>query len=494
MNAGAQPLPDHDDSQVIVVGAGPVGLWLACELALAGVDVTVLERSAQRSPYSRALGLHARTIEVLAMRGMQEPFLADGIPVSNWHFGLLPSRPDLRPLDTPYPFMLAYPQERTEHLMETRAAELGVRIRRGHAVNGLTQDDSSVTVDVTGPSGNYTLSAPFLVGCDGAGSTVRKAAGIDFPGTDASVFGYLGDVMLDDPPSSGPVNLNGPEGALIVVPVPGGRYRVTGYDPANQDPSTPLTLDELRATTIRVAGTDFGMRDPVWLSRFSNATRIAAAYRDRRVLLAGDAAHMHFPAGGVGLNVGVQDAMNLGWKLAAEVTGRASAGLLDTYHAERHPVGMDLAEHTLAQTALLVALSPEGAALRSLMSHLIDTQPAMSLALAEKLSGLEVAYGSLDPTAHALVGRRAPDLDVFGHLHDGRPVLLTMSEEAAEQASSPDIRTCASSLADSGRPEWSGVLAAIIRPDGHVWWAFDRSVADLASALKEAMADLPASF
>jgi 2-polyprenyl-6-methoxyphenol hydroxylase-like FAD-dependent oxidoreductase len=473
MNAGAQPLPDHDDPQVIVVGAGPVGLWLACELALAGVDVTVLERSAQRSPYSRALGLHARTIEVLAMRGMQEPFLADGIPVSNWHFGLLPSRPDLRPLDTPYPFMLAYPQERTEHLMETRAAELGVRIRRGHAVNGLTQDDSSVTVDVTGPSGNYTLSAPFLVGCDGAGSTVRKAAGIDFPGTDASVFGYLGDVMLDDPPSSGPVNLNGPEGALIVVPVPGGRYRVTGYDPANQDPSTPLTLDELRATTIRVAGTDFGMRDPVWLSRFSNATRIAAAYRDRRVLLAGDAAHMHFPAGGVGLNVGVQDAMNLGWKLAATIRGDAPDGLLDSYTTERHPIGARVLDWTRAQVAVMRP-SRSSRAIESILRDLIATRDGATY-FADRVWNVSLRYDLGDE--HPLVGRSCPDFElddgtrVGELLRAGRGLLLDF-----DRALQPLDRV--THVAHDAKDRL-GLDAVLVRPDGVVAWA---GASDLSAA------------
>ncbi len=478
------------DEQVIVAGAGPVGLWLACELRLAGVSTLVVERATERSPHSKALGIHPRTIEVLAMRGLADRFLGAGVKVPGWHFGLLDNRLDFRPLETPFPFMLAHPQARTEEVLEEHAAGLGVRILKGHAVTGLTQDASSVTVGITGPGGTYTREAEFVVGCDGAGSTVRRAAGIGFPGTDASVFGFLGDVRLDAPPPDTAVTWYGEGGIMALAPVPGGRFRVMGYDAANQEPAAVLTMEELRATAVRLAGGDFGMRDPVWLSRFGNATRQAASYREGRVLLAGDAAHMHFPAGGVGLNVGLQDAMNLGWKLAAHVQGRAAPGLLDSYHAERHPVGAALAAHTLAQTALITATGPEGRALRTLMSGLIASQPGLSLELAAKLTALDVAYPAPDPRAHPLTGTRAPDLAaagdgdprLFGVLRHGRPVLLNFAgpapEPAAGRASSLGITTCSGAgPGKSGGSAWSEVTAAIIRPDGHVWWATDERAA-----------------
>lgn len=488
-------------AQVIVVGAGPVGLWLAAELALAGVSTLVLEREEQRSPHSKALGLHPRTIEMLAMRGLAKQFVAEGAPVPSWHFGMLESRLDFTGLDTPYPFMLAYPQVRTEELLERRARDLGVPIVRGHSVTGLTQDDSSVTVEVTGADGTSTLSARFVVGCDGAGSTVRKAAGIDFPGTDITAYGFIGEVVLDDPPGT-VISMHNAAGAVIALPIGGGRYRVTGFDPENQNAGDELTLEALRAITSRVTGTDYGMRDPSWLTRFGNATRHAATYRKNRVLLAGDAAHMHWPAGGVGLNVGVQDAMNLGWKLAAEVQGRATAGLLDSYHDERHPVGEALAEHTLAQGALITAITPDGQALRSLLRNLIASHPGLERTLAEKLAALDITYPPSGPAAHPLVGTRAPaaepDSIIFSALHDGRPVLLDLSGgdrlgRAAEAASAMGIETHAGPLAETGGPDWSGVGAAIIRPDGYVWRAVDAASPSLESAVIHSLDSLEAT-
>ena len=461
-------LDDTQSNDVIVVGAGPVGLWLAAELALGGVSTLVVERAVERSPYSKALGLHPRTIEVLALRGVEKQFLDEGVPRPNWHFGMLENRLDFRTLDTPYPFMLAFPQHRTEELFERRALDAGVRIVRGHAVADVAQDDDSATVTL---DDSRTLTARFVVGCDGAGSTVRKAAGIGFPGSDASTFGYVGEVVLTEQPV---LSAQNDDGALITVPLGGGRYRIAGQDSLHQRADDPFTLEDLRATTIRVAGSDFGMRDPGWLSRFGNATRIAAAYRSGRVLLAGDAGHMHFPAGGVGLNVGVQDAMNLGWKLAAEVRGTAAPGLLDSYHAERHPVGLALAEHTLAQTALIGATTPEQRALRTLTNDLIATVPAFSEALANKLAALDVAYPV--EGAHPLVGQRITSVT----LPEGRPVLLTSTDlpEAEEHAAKVGFDTGRHDLPD----------AVVVRPDGHVWWAGDES------AVVDALTELGTSF
>jgi 2-polyprenyl-6-methoxyphenol hydroxylase-like FAD-dependent oxidoreductase len=372
---------------VVIVGAGPTGLWLAGELRLGGASVTVLEAREERDPNSKALTIHPRTIEIFDCRGIAAPFLAEGLRIPNGHFGGLPDRMDFAALDTPYPFTLALPQARTEELLEARADRMGATIRRGCEVAGLAGGGVEL-------ADGTVVEARYVVGCDGTRSTVRTAAGIDFPGTDATTWGWLGDVVLDAPPERGFASITGPAGGLMVVPLPGGIHRLVGGDPGTDRPAWPgeLTLDELRATVRRIAGTDFGMRDPVWLSRFGNATRQAAAYRKGAVLLAGDAAHAHFPTGGVGMNVGIQDAHNLGWKLAAVVTGRADGALLDTYHEERHPVGADLLEHTRAQTALITAYTPEGRALRAVLSGLIAAAPDMSRELAERLAGLSVAY------------------------------------------------------------------------------------------------------
>ncbi|WP_346115474.1 FAD-dependent oxidoreductase [Nonomuraea maheshkhaliensis] len=460
------------EESVVVVGAGPVGLWVAAELALAGVSVVVLERAAERSPHSKALGVHPRTIEVLAMRGLARRFLDEGVPVPKWHFGMLESRLDFSVLDTPYPFMLAIPQVRTEELLEEHALAKGARILHGHAVTGLDQDDERVTLRVSGPRGDYTRTARYVVGADGAGSTVRKAAGIAFPGTDTTSYGYVGEVRLTDPAV---VSAHNEHGALISVPVRDGRHRIAGVDAHHNGAADPFTLEALRETSIRVAGSDFGMHDPGWLSRFGNATRVARTYREGRILLAGDAAHMHLPAGGVGLNVGVQDAMNLGWRLAAVARGDADPALLDGYHDERHPIGEQLAEHTLAQSALITATTPDGAALRSLLNGLIATVPEFSLALARKLSALDVAYPA---AGHPLAGTRVPGL--FELLESGRPVLLgTPGAQAGALAAAMGFSVVA------GEQPWTTAAVLLVRPDGHVWWATDDAAdAEAVTALK----------
>ncbi|GAA2547175.1 monooxygenase [Winogradskya consettensis] len=396
---------------ILIVGAGPTGLWLAAELRLGGASVTVLEARQERNPHSKALTIHPRTIELLDCRGLAEPFLAAGLRIPSGHFGGLPDRMDFSVLDTPFPFTLAVLQARTEELLEAHAIAQGATVRRGCTVTGLTATGVEL-------EGGEVVEARYVVGCDGTRSTVRTAAGIDFPGTDANAWGWLGDVVLGSPPAPGQANISGPAGGLMIVPLPGGIHRLVGSDPGSDRPGA-LTFEEFRDAVARIAGTDFGMRDPVWLSRFGNATRQATAYRKGRVLLAGDAAHMHFPAGGVGMNVGIQDAHNLGWKLAAVCTGRADDTLLDTYHGERHPVGAELLRHTRAQTALLTAYSAEGVALRQVLSGLIATAPDMSRELAERLSGLSVAYAT---------GRRVPDhrlpdgSTLFRRLRGGRHV------------------------------------------------------------------------
>jgi 2-polyprenyl-6-methoxyphenol hydroxylase-like FAD-dependent oxidoreductase len=416
---------------VVIVGAGPTGLWLAGELRLGGASVTVLESRTAIDRHSKALTIHPRTIELFDSRGIAEPFLHEGVAIPNGHFAALPDRMDFGLLDTAHPYTLALPQARTEELLEARARDLGATIRRGSAVTALAPDGANIPADGVGIPGDglragdladgvqagdlvggvrvgaEVVRARYVVGCDGTRSVVRTAAGIDFPGTDATTWGWLGDVTLDRPPRRGVAQFSGPDGGLMVVPLGDGTHRLVGADPATDRPAWPgeLTLGELRDTVRRIAGTDFGLRNPVWLSRFGNATRQASAYRRGNVLLAGDAAHMHFPTGGVGMNVGLQDAHNLGWKLAAVVTGRAPATLLDTYHEERHPVGAALLAHTRAQTALMTSYSPDGQALRALLSGLIATTPDLARQLAERLSGLDVTYTT---------GRRVPDMPLPG--------------------------------------------------------------------------------
>ncbi|MEV0385414.1 FAD-dependent monooxygenase [Nonomuraea sp. NPDC050643] len=483
---------------VIVVGAGPTGLWLAAELRLRDVPVTVLESLRARNPHSKAVTVHPRTLEILGMRGIAGRFVAAGMPVPTGHFASLDERMDFGVLDTPYPFTLFLPQARTEELLEEHAVALGATVLRGHRVTGLEQGADAVTVRVEGPEGPYDVRASYVAGCDGTRSTVRRAAGIGFPGSEATAWGWLGDVVLDDPPDR-PFSAWGEEGGLMVVPLPGGVHRFAGLSTEDLRREHPgeLTLERLRDKVRRLLGTDHGMRDPRWLSRFGNAARQATEYRRGRILLAGDAAHMHFPAGGVGLNIGLQDAANLGWKLAATVRGttgdlpdpsrasgalpdphRASGDLLDTYHAERHPVGVDLLRHTQAQTALMTAFSADGRALRAFVGGLVADLPELSRTLAERLSALDVRYAppAGRTPAHPLTGTRVPDLAftdgtrLYALMHTGRHVLLDLSgggHRAGPQADHHDVRL-------AGPPDgWARVRAALVRPDGHLAWAIE---------------------
>ncbi|MEV5428234.1 FAD-dependent monooxygenase [Streptomyces sp. NPDC052701] len=465
------------DYQVVVGGAGPVGLWLAGELRRAGITAAVVEARTERDTRSRALTVHPRTIETFASRGVHEPFMREGMPLPGGHFGVLESRLDFRRLPSPFPHTLALPQERTEALLEQQALDLGADILRGQEVTGFTEDPDHITVHITGPHGPSTLQAAYLVGCDGARSTVRRAAGIDHPGTPSTVLGWLGDVILDQPPAPG-YSRFGPAGTLMAVLMPGGIHRLVGITPRDLTTTWPgdLTLDELRENVIAVAGTDFGMRDPIWLSRYGNATRLAAQYRKGRVFLAGDAAHQHFPAGGVGMNVGIQDAANLAWKLAATLNAWAPEALLDTYHAERHPVGADLTETSRAQVALMTAFTPEGLSLRGLLARLISTLPGLNDHLAAQVSSLAVAYPPTDPRAHPLAGTRAPDLAIgdtglFALLRADSYLLLDLTPGGRlGRLTRPGLRVHTGTL-HLPPADWTGIRAALIRPDGHIAWA-----------------------
>src|SRR5215831_11310491 len=472
-------VPRMNAYDVAVVGGGPVGMWLAAELHRGAVRPVVLERRAERTPYSKALTIYPRTVEQFAMRGLVDRWLTAGTPVPSSHFAILKNRLDFSFLDTRYPFTLFLPQRRTEELLEEHLAELGVPYLRQHAVTGLRQDETGVDLGVDSPEGPTVVRAAYVAGCDGAASVVRAAAGIDFAGTPDTWQTILGDIELTDPPQAPALTLSQPGGSVYMVALGGGRYRLAVIDHATLYDLTdePVTFAGLRASALRVAGTDFGMRETsdAWLSRVGNATRQAACYRAGRVFLAGDAAHIHYPAGGQGLNLGLQDATNLAWKLAAEIRGWAPPGLLDSYHAERYPVGLHVIGDSLAQCGLFANPSREGIALRDRFNAIIGAHPSLSRELAVRLSGLAIRY----PGAGQVAGRRVPDLDlrgapaatIFGLLRSAKFVLLNLGSAAPAPAGFADRLDVVTAELATDRPEWAGIRAVLIRPDGYVAWA-----------------------
>ncbi|MFI9848091.1 FAD-dependent monooxygenase [Nonomuraea sp. NPDC051941] len=457
------------DTQVVIAGAGPTGLMLACELGLAGIDVLVLERLPEpRTVESRAGGLHIRTMEVLDQRGLLDGFLERGRPRQDVHFSGLGL--DLSDMATRYPYALLILQAEVERLLEERAAQLGVRLRRDAEVTGFTQDETGVTVELADGS---RVRADYLVGCDGGRSTVRGLAGITFPGTPATMTAMLGDVELAEPPAADIFQERREHGRFSVLSYGPDWYRVlTNEFDHVADRDEPMTLETLRKSLLKIAGTDYGMHSPRWLSRHGDAARQADRYREGRVLLAGDAAHIHFPAGGQGLNTGVQDAVNLGWKLTAVVRGHAPDLLLDTYHAERHPVAARVLHNTRAQTALW-RVDDHTSALRRMLDDLIGIDE-VRLHLAGMITATDLQY-PMEGTDD-LLGRRIPDLDldrgrVYELLHRAHAVLLDLG-------GLPPLDSVVTGWADQidlvrARPaEGSdlGADAVFIRPDGHVAW------------------------
>jgi 2-polyprenyl-6-methoxyphenol hydroxylase-like FAD-dependent oxidoreductase len=490
-----QELTPHD---VVVVGGGPVGMWLAAELHRGGVRPVVLERRAERPPHSKALTIYPRTLEQFAMRGIADRWIAEGMPVPSSHYAILTNRLDLSFLDTRFPYTLFLPQRRTEELLASHLAELGVPVLREHTVTGLRQDAGGVDLDVVTPDGTTSLRAAYVVGCDGASSVVRKAAGIGWAGEPTTWTTILGDTELTDPPQGRALTLNRPGGSIYMVDLGGGRWRIAPIDHATlADPvRKPVTFSDLRASTLRLAGTDFGMRETpdTWLSRVGDEARNAAAYQDGRVLLAGDAAHVHFPAGGQGLNLGLQDAANLGWKLAATIRGRVPAEILNTYSAERIPVALDVIADSRAQCALFANPTPAGIALRDRFNDLLGAHESLRQELALRLSGLAIRYdGQVDGVAPG-GGWRMPDLDlrgapapsVFGLLRSARFVLLVISSRGDAATAVPDpigpemvagyrdhLDVVTAELAGD-HPDWASFGALLIRPDGYVAWSFHR--------------------
>ncbi len=474
----------HD---VVIAGGGPTGLMLAGELALAKVDVAIVER--RTSPElvgSRASGLHSRTIEVLDQRGIADRFLSQGQVAQVAGFAWI--RLDISDFPTRHNYGLGLWQMHFERILAGWVGELGVPVYPGREVTGFAQDDAGVDVEL---KGGQSLRSQYLVGCDGGRSVIRKAAGIDFPGWDPSISCLIAQVEMDEEPEWG--RRRDAIGVQSLSRLEGGAVGVLVTERQVAHASEP-TLRDLKEALIAVYGTDYGVHSPTSISRFTDMTRQAASYRDRRVLLAGDAAHVHFPVGGQGLNIGVQDAVNLGWKLAQVVKETSPESLLDTYHAERHPVAARVLRKTMAQTTLL-RHDDRIEALRDTMSELLSMdEPRQQVA--GMMSGLDIHYDLGE--GHPLLGRRMPDLDLvtpggtvraFTLLHGGHAVLLNLGRPWGFDISPWAHRVLAIDAEYAGKWELPVLgrvpapAAVLIRPDGYVAWVGDGTDSGLRDAL-----------
>ncbi len=472
---------------VVIAGGGPTGLMLAAELALAGVDVAIVERRASQDLIgSRAGGLHSRTIEVLDQRGIADRFLSQGQThkVVHFHIPL-----DISHFPTRHNYVLGLWQNHIERILAGWVGELAAPIYRGREVTGFAQDDTGVDVEL---SDGASLRAEYLVGCDGGRSLIRKAAGIEFPGWDPTTSWLIAEVESSEEPEWG--FRHDALGTHAIGKLEDGRRMRVVLTEQQVGPDSEPTLRDVSEALIAVYGTDYGIHSPTWISRFTDMTRQAAAYRVRRVLLAGDAAHVHPPVGGQGLNIGVQDAVNLGWKLAQVVNGTSPESLLDTYHAERRPVAARALRNTMAQMALRRP-DDRTKALGDYVSELLSMDEPRRR-LAAEMSGLDIHYDLGE--GHPLLGRRMPDLDlvtargplrVFTLLHDARPALLNLGAPGSFDVAPWADRV---KLIDA---EYSGIwelpalgavtapTAVLIRPDGYVAWVGDLIQVGLADAL-----------
>lgn len=473
-------------TDVIVVGSGPAGMMLAGELALAGVDTVVLEQRATSDLVgSRAGGFHSRTIEILDQRGIAERFLAEGQTAQTARFGT--STLDIGDFPTRHPYGLALWQNRIERILAEWIERLGVRVEHGREVTGFVQDDDGVEAVLRDGT---RMRAKYLVGADGGRSAIRKAAGIEFPGSAATRSNLIAEVEVsEEPPTGMRQDESGVHGLHLM---PDGRtYRVVTTERQLSTAAEP-TLADISSALIAVFGTDFGAHSPTWISRFTDATRQAAAYRSGRVLLAGDAAHIHYPAGGQGIGLGIQDAVNLGWKLGRVVSGTAPPTLLDTYHAERHPAGARALALSMAQTVLQRA-DPRTAALNGILDDVMNTNSARTR-IAARIHGLDVVYDLGE--GHPLLGRRMPDLDVetasgptrvYSFLHDAQPMLLHFAGPERLDAAPWGVRSVDVRFTGTWELPVLGAVdpadAALVRPDGHVAWVGGATAEPVADAL-----------
>ncbi len=491
-SADAAPAQRAERRKVVVVGAGPTGLLLAGDLATAGVDTVVLERRRTESNLTRAFAVHARTLELLDARGLADDLIAAGRPVGGLQlFGRV--RVDLARLPTRFPFVLVVPQYELERRLEARARAAGAELRQGVEVIGLRQDEDAVTVVVRDPAGVVRkLSADHVVGCDGAHSAVRGALGMPFPGRSAVRSVMLADVRLSVTPPDVLTVDAGPDGFAFIAPFGDGWYRVIAWDRANQrDDHDPVDLEDIRSIMRRVLGVDHGLHDPRWMSRFHSDERQVPSYRAGRVLLAGDAAHVHSPAGGQGMNAGLQDAANLSWKLAAVATGRMPDGLLDTYQLERHPAGHEVVRMSSALLRLAMLRRPFSRWARDRVGAALTRFGPTGDRIALRISGLAVSYGHAG-RGHRLVGTRIGDQVIrladgtrrrlYEVLRTGQFVMLLPPECWPQDVGA-----------------WQGVVVAavssdtegaclLVRPDGYVASVVtDTDPSDRARSMTEAL-------
>ncbi len=451
---------------VIIAGGGPTGMMLASELRLHGVHVLVLDKDAEPTRIVRSLGLHVRSIEVMDQRGLLERFLAHGTKYPVGGFFAAITKPGAVRLDTAHEYTLGIPQNITDRLLAERAAELGAEVRRGCELVGLSQDEHGVTAEL---ADGTQLHSRYLVGCEGGRSTVRKLLGGAFPGEPSRVDTLIGEMEVTAPPETVAAvvaEVRKTQLRFGLGPLADGVYRVVvPAEGVAEDRAVPPTLEEVKQQLQVVAGTDFGVHSPRWLSRFGDSTRLAERYRVGRVLLAGDAAHIHPPVGGQGLNLGVQDAFNLGWKLAAEINGWAPEGLLDTYHTERHPVAADVLNNTQAQMELL-STDPGPRAVRRLLTELMDFEDVHRY-LIEKITAIRIRYDFGE--GPDLLGRRLRDVSLkqgrlYDLMHDGRGILLDQTGRLSVTGWEDRITHVVDTTEELSTP------AALLRPDGHVAW------------------------
>ena len=463
----AEPSPDAA-FDVIIAGCGPTGAMLAAELRLHDVRVLVLEQETEPVSFVRIVGLHIRSLELMAMRGLLDRFLEHGRKRPAGGFFAAIDKPPPAGLDSAHAYLLGIPQPVVVHLLEEHAIDLGAQVRRGCAVADLHQDDEGVTVEL---ADGERLRSRYLVGCDGARSTVRRLLGVGFPGEPSRTETLMGELEVGVPQeevAAKVTEIQETDKTFSLRPFGEGVYRVVVRAAGVGDHAEPPTLEDFRRELRTVAGTDFGVHSPRWLSRFGDATRLADRYRVGRVLLAGDAAHIHPPAGGQGLNLGVQDAFNLGWKLAAQIRGWAPETLLDTYQAERRPVAEDVLDNTRAQLELGSA-EPGARAVRRLLTELMDFD-VVNRHLIEKITAIGIRYDFGE--GPDLLGRRLPDIDVkqgrlYGLLHRGRGLLLDRTERLTAGGWSDRVDHLADPAAALDVP------CLLLRPDGHVAWIGD---------------------